>query len=112
MDTNRTMPAKFIAALLRSIPLAALLTAALAVAGCGAAAEPTAPAMPAASFPTAAPASAEPADDPAVAASAESQRAGEVAPKFELPNAQGESVSLASYAGEKNVVLVFYRGFW
>ena len=34
------------------------------------------------------------------------------APAFELPNAKGETVSLASYAGNKNVVLVFYRGFW
>ena len=35
-----------------------------------------------------------------------------MAPNFELPNAKGETVSLASYAGDKNVVLVFYRGFW
>ena len=35
-----------------------------------------------------------------------------LAPRFELPNARGETVSLASYVGEKNVVLVFYRGFW
>ncbi len=35
-----------------------------------------------------------------------------VAPTFELPNAKGETVSLASYTGDKNVVLVFYRGFW
>ena len=35
-----------------------------------------------------------------------------LAPTFELPNAAGETVSLASYAGDQNVVLVFYRGFW
>ena len=35
-----------------------------------------------------------------------------MAPTFELPNAAGETVTLASYAGDKNVVLVFYRGFW
>ena len=35
-----------------------------------------------------------------------------LAPSFQLPNALGNTVSLASYAGEKNVVLVFYRGFW
>ena len=35
-----------------------------------------------------------------------------LAPTFELPNAAGDTVSLASYAGDKNVVLVFYRGFW
>ena len=31
---------------------------------------------------------------------------------FELPSASGDTVSLNSYVGEKNVVLVFYRGFW
>ena len=36
----------------------------------------------------------------------------DVAPKFTLPSAAGESVSLESFAGDKNVVLVFYRGFW
>jgi hypothetical protein len=34
------------------------------------------------------------------------------APLFELPNAQGETVSLSSYIGQQPVVLVFYRGFW
>ena len=34
------------------------------------------------------------------------------APLFELPNAQGEIVSLGSYVGQQPVVLVFYRGFW
>ena len=34
------------------------------------------------------------------------------APLFELPNAQGETVSLGSYIGQQPVVLVFYRGFW
>ena len=34
------------------------------------------------------------------------------APLFELPNAQGETVSLGSYVGQQPVVLVFYRGFW
>ena len=31
---------------------------------------------------------------------------------FTLPTAAGESVSLDSFAGDRNVVLVFYRGFW
>ena len=35
-----------------------------------------------------------------------------LAPTFELPTAAGDTVSLASFAGEKNLVLVFYRGFW
>ncbi|MBI2688525.1 MAG: redoxin domain-containing protein [Acidobacteria bacterium] len=32
-------------------------------------------------------------------------------PSFELPAADGRPVSLASFLG-KNVVLVFYRGYW
>ena len=32
--------------------------------------------------------------------------------EFTLPGAPDGDVSLASYAGERNVVLVFYRGFW
>jgi peroxiredoxin len=31
---------------------------------------------------------------------------------FTLPSASGDEVSLESFAGDKNVVLVFYRGFW
>ncbi len=34
------------------------------------------------------------------------------APLFTLPSAQGPEISLASYAGDKNVVVVFYRAFW
>ena len=34
------------------------------------------------------------------------------ATRFTLPNATGGVVSLDSYLGEGNVVLVFYRGFW
>jgi hypothetical protein len=37
---------------------------------------------------------------------------GEMAQLFQLPNADGDLVSLESYRGDKNVVLVFYRGFW
>ena len=47
---------------------------------------------------------------PSVAA--ETPPAAQVAPPFALPNAAGETVSLASYAGRSNVVLIFYRGFW
>lgn len=36
----------------------------------------------------------------------------ETAYPFTLPSAPDGSVSLDSYAGERNVVLVFYRGFW
>ena len=38
--------------------------------------------------------------------------AGPQAPRFTLPSAGGEDVSLESYLGEKNLVLAFYRGFW
>ncbi len=37
--------------------------------------------------------------------------AGMVAPDFELPSASGGSLRLSSLRG-KNVVLVFYRGYW
>jgi cytochrome oxidase Cu insertion factor (SCO1/SenC/PrrC family) len=36
---------------------------------------------------------------------------GAEAPAFELPSADGKRVSLAGLRG-KNVVLVFYRGYW
>ena len=57
----------------------------------------------------------EPATTQATTAPADSEDtapAGRLAPAFELLNAAGETVSLASYAGDRNVVLVFYRGFW
>ena len=36
----------------------------------------------------------------------------ETAYRFTLPSVPDGTVSLDSYAGERNVVLVFYRGFW
>jgi cytochrome oxidase Cu insertion factor (SCO1/SenC/PrrC family) len=36
---------------------------------------------------------------------------GAKAPDFELPAANGRKVSLASLRG-KNIILVFYRGYW
>ena len=36
----------------------------------------------------------------------------ETAYQFTLPGVPDGDVSLASYSGERNVVLVFYRGFW
>ncbi len=36
---------------------------------------------------------------------------GQVPPAFDLPSASGGKVSLRSLRG-KNVVLVFYRGYW
>ena len=37
---------------------------------------------------------------------------GDEAPNFTLASYGGEAVELASYRGQKNVVLVFYRGHW
>ena len=37
---------------------------------------------------------------------------GDTAYGFTLPSASGQDHSLASYRGESNVVLVFYRAFW
>jgi hypothetical protein len=37
---------------------------------------------------------------------------GELAPDFSLPSYHGDIVTLSDYRGEKNVVLVFYRGHW
>ena len=33
------------------------------------------------------------------------------APEFSLPDLNGENVSLSDYAGRKNVLVVFNRGF-
>ncbi|MBI1789744.1 MAG: redoxin domain-containing protein [Acidobacteria bacterium] len=38
-------------------------------------------------------------------------RVGEPAPDFTLPAAEGPAASLSQFRG-KNVVLVFYRGYW
>ena len=37
---------------------------------------------------------------------------GDEAPLFTLESHGGEPVELAGFRGEKNVVLVFYRGHW
>lgn len=39
-------------------------------------------------------------------------KAGDKVPDFALENMDGERISLADFAGKKNVVLVFYRGHW
>ena len=83
----------------------ALSLVVLALTACGASSEPTA-APATAAGPTDASASSQSATTEAPAPSAM------MAPTFELPNAAGETVTLASYAGDRNVVLVFYRGFW
>ncbi len=75
---------------------AALFLATLALTACGPTVQPTT-----------APAETEP-----PAAATDTVPSAKLAPAFQLPNAAGEMVSLASYADSKNVVLVFYRGFW
>jgi cytochrome oxidase Cu insertion factor (SCO1/SenC/PrrC family) len=37
---------------------------------------------------------------------------GDVAPDFSLLSYAGTVTTLSDYRGEKNVVLVFYRGYW
>jgi cytochrome oxidase Cu insertion factor (SCO1/SenC/PrrC family) len=37
---------------------------------------------------------------------------GDKAPDFTLENMDGKKITLTSYRGKKNVVLVFYRGYW
>ena len=86
------------------VALAALLLTVMA--GCGSSAEPTAGAPAATAEPAAKEASGTTSD------SAAAEPEGDIAPKFQLPSGTGETVSLASFAGDKNVVLVFYRGFW
>ena len=49
---------------------------------------------------------------PAGGASWVGAEVGAIAPDFTLPSAAGGDVSLASYRGESNVVLIFYRGAW
>ena len=94
----------------RFAPVAVLSLALLALAACGGAAEPSTSAP----EPTAPQVTTAPATEGGEqsAASEDTTPAGKLAPVFELPNAAGETISLASYANEKNVVLVFYRGFW
>ena len=93
---------------LRIAFVAALFAALLTLAACGAADEPAATVAPAA---TGAPTVAAESEDSSAAAEASAPPA-RLAADFELPSATGENVSLASFAGDKNVVLVFYRGFW
>jgi hypothetical protein len=37
---------------------------------------------------------------------------GDLAPDFSLVSLGGPVVTLSDFRGEKNVVLVFYRGYW
>ena len=84
----------------------ALSIAALALAACGASSE-SATESPVATAPSPATEAAQTASD-----TTDAEPQGDIAPKFELPSGTGGTVSLASFAGDKNVVVVFYRGFW
>lgn len=37
---------------------------------------------------------------------------GDIAPDFSLETISGDTLTLSSFQGDKNVVLVFYRGHW
>jgi cytochrome oxidase Cu insertion factor (SCO1/SenC/PrrC family) len=39
-------------------------------------------------------------------------KVGQPAPDFTLEDSDGKNISLSDYRGKKNVVLVFYRGYW
>ena len=107
---NFTMFAKLTGRIHRLWMAVALVLALSVLGACGSAAEPpTAAPEPTAPQATAAPATQDEGQSTSTEATAPS---GKLAPTFELPNAAGETISLASYAGDRNVVLVFYRGFW
>ena len=46
------------------------------------------------------------------AADLERVSVGKSAPDFTLLSKDNDAVALSSFAGKKNVVLVFYRGYW
>ena len=106
------MVAKIRRALARWSMIAALSLAVLALAACGSSAEPTGDAPATRAAPTTVPATATPGGGSGSAGAADPEPQGRIAPKFTLPSATGGPVSLDSFAGDKNVVLVFYRGFW
>ena len=39
-------------------------------------------------------------------------KVGQPAPDFTLEVAEGKALTLSDFRGKKNVVLVFYRGYW
>ena len=98
-------------ALARLGVVAALSVAVLALTACGSSTDPTVGA-PAVTAQAPSEASSTPDGDSVPDDTPKTEPQGDVAPKFTLPSAAGESVSLESFAGDKNVVLVFYRGFW
>ena len=56
---------------------------------------------------------ATPTPEPTATPIPEPEPSANLAPLFSLPSAlDGTTISLESYRGDKNVVVVFYRGFW
>ena len=101
--------------------LAAVISIMFVVASCGGTTEEaTTSAKPPAARPPTSPATLPPATSAATAAERPSPapalsvgaNVGELAPDFQLPAASGADSALASYRGDKNVVVVFYRAFW
>ena len=39
-------------------------------------------------------------------------KVGDEAPDFSLEDVSNKTITLSSFRGKKNVVLVFYRGYW
>lgn len=53
------------------------------------------------------------AEDPAPAAvDLDRVREGTAAPDFSLLSRTGERVTLSGYRENKNIILIFYRGYW
>ncbi len=87
------------------LPLAATFLVTVMIAACGTAAEPAAEE-------SQSPSAAQVQDGEGSAAPGAAISVASVAPQFTLPSAGGDTFDLAAFAGDKNVVLVFYRGFW
>ena len=109
---ENTLTARLFSACRRFAVVAALSLAVATLAACETSAEPTPEGPTATAIPTTPEATVNEASQTNSATTEEAAPSAKLAPTFELPNAKGETINLASYAGDKNVVLVFYRGFW
>ncbi len=107
------MVADFRRVLVRMGVVAALSLAVLALAACGSSAEPATEAPAGTAEPAATEGDQAAIFDEHLTGAEEPEPQGNVAPMFTLPDARNSmDVVLESYRGDKNVVLVFYRGFW
>ena len=87
------------------VPLAVTFLVTVMIAACGTAADPVAEE-------SQSPSAAHVEQGEGSAAPGAAISVARVAPQFTLPSAGGDTFDLTSFAGDKNVVLVFYRGFW